>query len=140
MNTSKTLDQAKKFFDENKSRLLTVMFTELCHGVTVDHQTDYTDDGVLCMDQVVLSFEGFSLCCQDSDMNGNGKGKAHYTNCGADSGFDDLIELLVSDERTSKLHASDETHENEYVNDFSYLLCDKLIEHFNVTSYFECNK
>ena len=139
MSISKTFEQAEKFFNENKDSLLDIMFNELKEGVSVDDQTDYDDDGELIYNQIVLWGNGFDLCCQDSDMNGAGKGNAHYDNSGADSGFDELQDLLINDDRTNALYAEDEFHAKEFIRDFARLIADKLVAHFDVESMFLCN-
>ena len=131
MTTSKTFEQAEKFFNENKDALLDIMFNELKEGVSIDHQEEF--------DQVVLCGNGFHLCCQNSDMNGDSRGEAHYTNDGADGGFNELCALLIRDYRSSQLYASEEFWSKEYVREMAYLIADKLVEHFKVESMFLCD-
>ncbi len=127
MTTSNTFEQAEKFYNENKDRLVAEFLSEV-DGSDLEYQEEF--------DQVII----FGLCCQPSDMNGNGLGKAHYNNCGADDGFDKLVDLIANDERTQSLIASDEYWSKEYVRCFAHDLANAIIEEFEIESMFDCNQ
>jgi len=126
MTTSNAFEQAKKFYTDNKEVLLNVMLEEFTGSI--DFQEEYN--------QVAVWFDGFVICFQDSDMNGDGKGKAHWDNEGANSGLDDLLDILKLDERFSLLVASDEYWENEYLRTLINDFCSKYAEINDIESMF----
>ena len=127
---SETFEQAEKFYRENKDILLEILRKE--NIGQIDYQTEY--------DQVAVWFDDFSLCYQSSDMNGGGKGEAHWNNDGADLGVYELRNILKKDERFQPLIAEEEYWKYEYfdliVNDF----CAEYAEKNKIADYFECNK
>lgn len=131
---SKTFEQAKKFYTENKADLINLLYAEY-HG-TIDVQE--MDNGGENPDiQVAVWFVGFCICYQSSDMNGNGKGKAHWDNPGADTVFDELTAVLSKDERFQPLIAEEEYHANEYLTDFINDFCRFYAEKHDIESYFQ---
>jgi hypothetical protein len=127
---SKTFEQAQKFYTDKKETLLNILHTEF--KADVDYQADY--------DQVAVWFDGFSICYQNSDMNGSGKGEPHWNNDGANSGIDELREILKKDERFNPLVALDEYWSNEYLNVFIDDFCADFAEKHGITDLFECNE
>lgn len=128
---SKTFKQAKTYYEEKKSELLQILHDE--YQGNIDHQIDEN------YDQVVVWFNGFSLCYQDSDMNGSRKGEPHWSNPGADSGIDELKEILKDEERFQPLIAEDEYWCNEYLNDFINDFCADYAKKHDIAGYFLCN-
>jgi len=128
---SKTFEQAKAYYEEKGGELLQVLHDE--YPGNIDHQIDEN------YDQVAVWFNGFSLCYQDSDMNGGGKGEPHWSNSGADSGIDELKEILKGDERFQPLIAEDEYWCNEYLNDLINDFCVDYAEKHDIAGYFLCN-
>ena len=126
-NTSNTFVQAEKFYNENKDRLVAEFLSEV-DASDLEYQEEF--------DQVII----FGLCCQNSDINGKGVGKAHYYNQGANEGFIELVSLIANDERTQPLIASDEFWKKEYVRYFAHDLAKAIIEKFEVESMFACNQ
>lgn len=127
MKTSTTFEQAELFYNENKAKLMKIMFSEF--DGRIDYQEEYN--------QVAVWFGGFCICYQDSDMNGNGKGRAHWDNSGADSVFCDLGEILKNDERFSELYASDEVHDDYFIKAFINDFCEEFAERNNIESMLE---
>lgn len=127
MTTSNTFEQAEKFYNENKDRLIGEFLSEV-DGSDLEYQAEY--------DQVII----FGLCCQNSDMNGNGRGTAHYDNDGADQGFDDLVDWIANDERTEPLIATEEFWSKEWARTFAHDLAKAIIERFEIESMFLCNQ
>lgn len=126
---SKTFEQAEKFYNENKEILIATLVEE--YPGEIDYQPD--------CDQVVVWFKSFSLCYQNSDMNGGGKGEPHWNNDGANSGLDELKEILRTDDRFNALVAENEYWENEYLNNFINDFCEYFAEKNKIADYFECN-
>lgn len=130
---SKTLEQAKKFYTENKTALINLLYAE--YPGTIDVQE--IDNGAENPDiQVVVWFSGFAICYQSSDMNGDGKGQAHWDNDGADTVFDELTAMLSRDERFQGLIAEDEYYPNEYLIDFINDFCRYYADKHDIESYF----
>jgi hypothetical protein len=126
---SSTFKQARKFYDENATKLTSVLHNELRHEI--DYQSEY--------DQVAVWFDDFSLCYQNSDMNGGGKGEPHWNNEGANDGLDKLKDILTADDRFNALIAEDEYWSDEYLNTFINDFCDDFAEKHDISDYFECN-
>lgn len=124
MNTSKTFEQAEVFYNENKTQLMSIMFEEF--KGEIDYQNEYN--------QVAVWFNGFSICYQDSDMNGDGKGHAHWDNSGADTVFEELGKILKNDQRFSQLFASDEVHDTYFLNQFINDFCSEFDERNDIAS------
>ena len=126
---SKKIAEAEKFYHENKKRLLDILIDE--NIGQIDYQVEY--------DQVAVWFDNFSLCYQDSDMNGDNVGAPHWNNNGADFGVYELRNILKKDERFQPLIAEEEYWQYEYfdliVNDF----CADYAEIHKIADYFECN-
>jgi hypothetical protein len=118
--------QAKKFYNENKENLLRTLLKE--QTGEIDYQSEY--------DQVAVWFDGFSLCYQNSDMNGAGKGYPHWNNPGADSGVDELRDMLAADARFQPLIAEDESWPNEWLNTLVQDFCAEFEEKNNIAGYF----
>ncbi len=129
---SKTFEQAGEFYNTKKSELLQILHDE--YPGIIDHQIISEND-----DQVAVWFNGFVFCYQDSDMNGSGKGEPHWSNPGADSGLDELKQILKKDERFQPLIAEDEYWCNEYLNDLINDFCYAYAEKHDIAAYFLCN-
>lgn len=127
---NKTFTEAEKFYNENKDRLVETLLSE--NEGQIDDQPEN--------DQVAVWFDSFSLCYQNSDMNGGGKGEPHWNNAGADSGLDDLLEILKKDERFQPLIAKDEYWKNEYLRQIIQDFCAEYAERHEIAGYFECNQ
>lgn len=123
---SKKFEQAEKFYNENKETLLRTLIEE--NTGSIDYQSEF--------DQVAVWFGGFSLCYQNSDMNGAGKGKPHWNNDGADSGVDELRDLLAADARFQPLIAEDEYWSNEWLNALVQDFCAEFAEKNSIAEYF----
>jgi len=122
MTTSNTFGQAEIFYNENKATLIEVMFSDF--KGSIDRQDEYN--------QIAVDFDGFIICYQDSDMNGDDKGKAHWSNPGADAVFTDLGKILKNDKRFSKLYASDEVHDNYFIETFINDFCREFAKRNNI--------
>ena len=127
---SKTFEQAKKFYKDNKEKLIEILHKEF------PGQIDYQSED----DQVAIWFNGFSLCYQNSDMNGEGKGAPHYDNDGANCGLDELFDILENDDRFSPLIASEEYWKNEYLEMLIHDFCKDFAKKHKIADYFKCNK
>lgn len=126
---SENFDQAKKFYAENKKAMIALIHDEF-HG-----EIEYQEE----LDQVAVWFSGFSICYQNSDINGNGKGEPHWNNEGANGGLDELREILKNDDRFNALIAKNECWENEYLNAFISDFCADFAERHKIANMFECN-
>tara|TARA_R100000541_G_C1897352_1_gene84079 strand:+ start:91471 stop:91869 length:399 start_codon:yes stop_codon:yes gene_type:complete len=122
MKTSITLEQAEIFYKENKDKLIEIMFSAFQGNI--DHQYEYN--------QIAVWFDGFCICYQDSDMNGNGKGRAHWDNSGADTVYNDLGKILKNDGIFSELYASDETDDSYFLNAFIDDFCSEFAKRNNI--------
>ena len=127
---SLTFEEAEKYYNEKKGVLLVELHNRF--PGEIDYQAEY--------DQVAVWFEGFSLCYQNSDMNGAGKGEPHWNNDGANDGLDMLFEILKNDDRFNALIAENEYWSNEYLNQLINDFCDDFAEKHNISDYFECNR
>lgn len=124
---SKNMEDAKKYFDENHQQLLRLLLTE--NSGIIEYQKEEN--------QVVVRFDGFALCYQNSSMSGGGKGKAHYNNPGANEGLDELREMLEKRQEFAPLVASAEYHKYEYLNELIYLFCKSYADKNDIVSYFK---
>jgi hypothetical protein len=127
---SRTFEQAEKFYKENKAALLKIMMDEF--KGEIEYQEGF--------DQVSVWFDNFSLCYQNSDMNGDGRGKAHWDNDGANCGIDELKEILKKDNRFNSLIAKDEYWDEEYLKEIVDDFCAEYSKKHNIEDMFECNK
>lgn len=123
---SSTFEQAEKFYNENKAALLKIMMDEF--KGEIEYQEEF--------DQIAVWFENFSLCYQNGDMAGSRKGEAVWDNEGANSGIDDLKEMLKRDDRFNSLIAKDEYWEDEYLNDLINYFCSEFAKKHNIESMF----
>ena len=127
---SKTMEEAKNYYEENNEMLIKIMF-EKFHG-RIDNQSEF--------DQVAVWFDEFSLCYQNSDMNGKNKGEPHWNNDGANDGVDLLKNILSEDERFQRLIAEDEYWKNEYLNILINDFCEDFAEKNKIADYFQYNQ
>ena len=127
---SQTFEQAEKNYNEKKEELIETMHSEFKGDI--DYQGEW--------DQVAVWFNGFSLCYQNSDMNGAGKGEPHYNNDGANSGLDELKDILKIDDRFNSLIAENEHWENEYLDQLIHDFCNDYAKKHGIADYFNCNK
>lgn len=123
---SKTMAEAREFYEKNKNGLLEAMLEEF-QG-KIDNQPEYG--------QVVVYFEDFAICYQNGDMNGGRKGEPVWNNPGADDGLAELRELLSKDERFQPLIASEEFWMYEYLEELINNFCEQYAEIHNVAKYF----
>ena len=127
---SLTFEEAEKYYNEKKGVLLVELHNRF--PGEIDYQAEY--------DQVAVWFEGFSLCYQNSDMNGDGEGAPHYDNDGANCGLDELFNILKNDDRFNPLIANEEYWENEYLEELIHDFCKDFAEKHKIADYFACNK
>lgn len=127
---SETFEQAEKFYNENKKRLVEILLDE--NIGQIDYQVEY--------DQVAVWFDDFALCYQNSDMNGDNIGVPHWNNAGADQGVYDLRNILKKDERFQPLIAKEEYWCNEYLNLIVNDFCAEYAEKNKIDDYFDYNK
>ncbi len=121
---SSTFEEAKLFFENNKQKILSLLLKEL-EG-EIEYQSEYN--------QVAVWFKDFSLCYQNGDMAGNRKGEAIWNNDGANSGVQELRDLIANDPRFAPLYAEDEYWSYEYVDGMVALFCDAFAERNNIES------
>ena len=128
---SQTFEQAEKVYNENKDALIKNIY-EMFNS-SIDYQEEW--------DQVAVWFSGiagnFSLCYQNSDMNGESRGEANYDNPGADSGLDELKEILKNDERFQQLIAEEEYWKYEFLEKLISDFCVDFFEKNSIADYFE---
>ena len=131
---SKTYEEAEKFYTSNRNNLIKILHNEF------QGKIEYQIDSEAGWDQVAVWFDGFSLCYQDSDMNGAGKGEPHWNNDGANCGLDNLSGILENDNRFNGLIAENEYWSNEYLQQLINDFCKDFAEKHNITNYFACNQ
>lgn len=124
---SKTYEQAEKFYEEHKDEI----YKKLAVNFEIDNQREYH--------QVAVWFKDFSICYQDSDMNGGGVGEAHAFNSGADSVIEEMGRVINNDDFMSGLVASDEYHEDYFVDEFIYYFCDRFADEHDIVGILEKN-
>ena len=94
----------------------------------LDNTTFSEDVQIFEDDSVQVAFwcksfgESWSICFQNGDMNGSHKGTPVWTNDGANSGLDDLLEILIERKEFQCLIDSTAYHKyevlKEFINDF----------------------
>lgn len=127
MTKSNSFKDAEIFYNDNKENLLAIMHKEFVGKI--DYQSDY--------DQIAVWFDEFSLCYQNSDMNGGNLGGVNFDNPGANSGLQELESILEKDSRFDALIASDEYHSHECLRELITDFCYDYAEKHNITDYLD---
>jgi len=128
MSYSKSFDDAEKYFETNKNLLYKLALKKFGVG-SIDEQPE--------LEQVVVWFDGFSVCYQNGDMNGSCKGEPAWDNPGADTVFSDFYKIAETDLDFMPLIAPDETHDSYWLREFVNYFCERYADENNIKSIIE---
>ena len=128
--TTESQQQIKINFENEKENLIRTM-RENCKV----EMTGWDSEGEFALCEIEMFGKKASLTLQNGDMNGGRKGQAVWNNEGADSGLDDLLEILKEWGPAKKFIEHEECWKYEYLKELRDIFIETLDEEFDFDQY-----